>query len=59
MAGVRRYELRFADGKKATALDTNDRDPEELMRGVTDIFHAGYVESIEPVLPPKQEQQND
>lgn len=58
MAGVRRYVLRFADGKKATALDTHDRDPEELMRGVTDIFHAGYVESIEPVLP-KQEQQHD
>ena len=58
MAGVRRYELRFADGKKATALDTDNRDPEELMRGITDIFHAGYVESIEPAQP-RQEQQHD
>lgn len=54
MAGVRRYELRFVDGKTATALDTTDQDPAELMRAVTAIFHAGYVESIAPVLP-KQE----
>lgn len=54
MAGVRRYELRFADGKTATALDTTDQDPAELMRAVTGIFRAGYVASIEAVLP-KQE----
>lgn len=58
MAGALRYELRFADGKKATALDMNREEPGELMRRVTNIFHAGYVESIEPVLP-KKEQQHD
>lgn len=58
MAGTRRYNLVFADGKKATALDMTNEEPGELMRRITNSFHAGYVQSIEPAKP-KKEQQHD
>jgi len=42
----RRYDIFFVDGKKATALNMTDSDPSEVKRGITGIFHKGYVAKI-------------
>jgi len=44
---TRRYQMEFADGKRATVLDMNGEDPEVAMAGITRIFHPGYVISIQ------------
>lgn len=47
-SGTRRYNIRFADGKSATVLDMAGEPTEELVRGVTGMFRAGYVLSVDP-----------
>ena len=44
---TRRYQMEFADGKRATVLDMAGEDPEVAMAGIARIFHPGYVISIQ------------
>ena len=44
---TRRYQMEFADGKRATVLDMAGEDPEVAMAGITRIFHPGYVVQIQ------------
>lgn len=45
---TRRYEMTFADGKKATVLDMAGEPQDVAMRGITEMFHAGYVTAVVP-----------
>lgn len=42
----RRYDIYFADGKRSTALDMTDSDPEQMIKSITAIFHEGYVVKV-------------
>lgn len=42
----RRYDLYFADGKRSTALDMTDSDPDQMIKSLAAIFHDGYVLKI-------------
>lgn len=48
-SGVRRYEARFADGKRDTALDMNGGGAAETIAAITNIFQPGYCVAVEPV----------
>ena len=48
-SGVRRYAIKFADGKRCTALDMLREPQEQAIRGITSIFRDGYVVAVEPV----------
>lgn len=43
---IRRYVLRFADGKTSTVLDMEGRDPAELIPALVAIFADGYVVEV-------------
>ncbi len=43
---TRRYVLVFADGKRATVLDMEGRDPAELIPALIAIFADGYVVEV-------------
>lgn len=45
---TRIYEVEFADGKRATALDMEGRPAEEAMAGIRANFQRGYVARIRP-----------
>lgn len=47
---TRRYEVVFADGKKATALDMEGEPQDTAVRGITAMFHDGYVVSVSPIV---------
>lgn len=42
---IRRYLMRFADGRTATVLDMNNGDPAEVIPGLLSIYsnRPGYV----------------
>ncbi len=45
---TRRYQVEFADGKRATVLDMAGEDPASAMAGISSIFHPGYVVDVTP-----------
>ena len=49
MISVRRYTIRFADGKTSTVLDMEGESPETTIPGLVAKFAPGYVLEVIPV----------